>query len=119
MNALSKTLEAKDVDIQKAVGFLESIIQTLTAYRHDFDQVKRTTQNLVAKWGAQSEFMEMRKRRLKCHVDELCEDERLSDGESYFRINVFNASLDIIISQFSQGFTFLCVKLKRCSMIST
>jgi hypothetical protein len=48
--------------------------------------------------------MEMRRGRVKCHFDELCEDERLSNGESYFRINVFNASLDIIISQLSQRF---------------
>lgn len=41
---------------------------------------------------------------VKHHFDELCEDERLSDGESYFRINVFNANLDIIISQLSQRF---------------
>ena len=39
--------------------------------------------------------MEMRRGRVKCHFDELCEDERLSNGESYFRINVFNACLDM------------------------
>ncbi|KAJ4930978.1 hypothetical protein JOQ06_025279, partial [Pogonophryne albipinna] len=51
------------------------------------------------------ELTEIRKRRMKRHFDELSQDERLSDGESRFRINVFNASLDIINSQLSQRFT--------------
>ncbi|KAF3844231.1 hypothetical protein F7725_013572 [Dissostichus mawsoni] len=83
-------LQAKDVDIHKAVGLLQNTIQALSAYRDDFDQ---------------SEFTEIRKRRMKRHFDELSQDERLSDGESRFRINVFNASLDIINSQLSQRFT--------------
>ncbi|KAI4812344.1 hypothetical protein KUCAC02_023742 [Chaenocephalus aceratus] len=105
MNAVSKMLQAKDVDIHKAVGVLQNTIQALSAYRDDFDQVKRTAQNLAERWGAQSEFTEIRKRRMKRHFDELSQDERLSDGESRFRINVFNASLDIINSQLSQRFT--------------
>ncbi|KAI4813350.1 hypothetical protein KUCAC02_024681 [Chaenocephalus aceratus] len=98
-------LQAKDVDIHKAVGVLQNTIQALSAYRDDFDQVKRTAQNLAERWGAQSEFTEIRKRRMKRHFDELSQDERLSNGESRFRINVFNASLDIINSQLSQRFT--------------
>ncbi|KAK5918787.1 hypothetical protein CgunFtcFv8_022740 [Champsocephalus gunnari] len=42
---------------------------------------------------------------MKRHFDELSQGERLSDGESRFRMNVFNASLDIINSQPSQRFT--------------
>ena len=41
------------------------------------------------------------------HNDELCEDERFSDPESHFRVNVFNASLDIIINQLLQRFVSL------------
>ncbi|KAK5922977.1 hypothetical protein CgunFtcFv8_020194 [Champsocephalus gunnari] len=108
MNAVSKMLQAKDVDIHKAVGVLQNTIQALSAYRDDFDQVKRTAQNLAERWGAQSEFREIRKRRMKRHFDELSQGERLSDGESRFRINVFNASLDIINSQLSQRFTSMC-----------
>ncbi|KAI4811362.1 hypothetical protein KUCAC02_014272 [Chaenocephalus aceratus] len=101
-------LQAKDVDIHKAVGVLQNTIQALSAYRDDFDQVKRTAQNLAERLGAQSKFTEIRKRRMKRHFDELSQDERLSDGESRFRINVFNASLDIINSQLSQRFTSMC-----------
>lgn len=105
VNAVSKMLQAKDADIHKAVGLLQNTVQILTAYRDDFAEVKRTAQNLAERWGVQSEFTNTRKRSVKRHFDELCEDERLSDAESHFRINVFNASLDIIISQLSQRFT--------------
>ena len=44
---------------------------------------------------------------MRRHYDELCEDERLSDPESNFRVNVFNASLDIIINQLLQRFVSL------------
>ncbi|KAJ4938896.1 hypothetical protein JOQ06_028362 [Pogonophryne albipinna] len=83
-------LQAKDVDIHKAVGLLQNTIQALSAYRDDFDQVKRTAPNLAERWGAQSEFTEIRKRRMKRHFDELSQDERLSDGESRFRINAIH-----------------------------
>ena len=43
------------------------------------------------------EAMCVHARRVKQHHNELCEDERLSDPESHFRVNVFNVSLDIII----------------------
>ena len=46
-------------------------------------------------------------RRVKQHYEELCEDKRLSDPESHFRVNVFNASLDIIINLLLQRFVAL------------
>ena len=105
VNAVSKMLQTKQVDLHKAVSHLDNIIKTLTTYRNEFDQVKLTAQNLAAKWGANTEFTETRKRKVKRHFDELSEDVRLTNAESYFRINVFNASLDIIISQLSERFT--------------
>ena len=46
-------------------------------------------------------------RREKQHYDELCEDARLSDPDSHFRVNVFNARLDTIINQLLQSFVAL------------
>ena len=43
-------------------------------------------------------------RRVKQHYEELCEDKRLSDPESHFRVNIFNANLDIIINQLPLNF---------------
>jgi hypothetical protein len=41
------------------------------------------------------------------HFDELCKDERLSDGESSFRVNFFKGNVDIIIHQLSNRFKSL------------
>ena len=39
---------------------------------------------------------------MKQQTGELCENVGLSDPESHFRVNVFTASLDIVISQLLQ-----------------
>ncbi|CAK6977314.1 hypothetical protein F7725_021412 [Scomber scombrus] len=82
VNAVSKMLQAKDFDIQKAVGLLENIIRPSL---HTNITLTRSRAPLLAA-KCPSEFMEMRQRRVKRHFDELCEDDWLSDGESYFRI---------------------------------
>ena len=41
-------------------------------------------------------------RRVKQQSGELCENVGLSEPESHFRVNVFTASLDIVISQLLQ-----------------
>ena len=39
---------------------------------------------------------------MKRHFDEICEDERLQDPESLFKVNIFYRVLDIIINQLSR-----------------
>ena len=104
VNAVSKTLQKTDTDLQTAMQLLENSIQVLSDYRRAFDQAKATAQTLANKWGVQSTFENVRARRVKRHFDELSEDERLTDAERYFKVQVFNATLDIIISQLSQRF---------------
>lgn len=77
----------------------------MSEYRGAFDQAKTTAQTLADKWGAQNTFEKVRGRRVKHHFDELCEDERLSNAESFSRVNIFNTNLDIIIHQLSHRFT--------------
>ncbi|KAK9954687.1 hypothetical protein ABG768_016736 [Culter alburnus] len=62
------------------------------------------TKILEKKWGSQTTFENVRVGRVKRHYDELCEDERLSNAECYFRVNIFNSNLDVIINQLSQRF---------------
>ena len=105
VNVVSKLLQDTNTDIEKAVKLLENTILILSEYRSAFDQAKTTAQTLAEKWGAQNSFENVRGRRVKRHFDELCEDERLSNAESFFRVNIFNANLDIIIHQLSHRFT--------------
>lgn len=48
--------------------------------------------------------MNKRRKITKKHFDEICEDTRLSDSESHFRINVFNRCLDICITKLNERF---------------
>ena len=90
---------------QKAVKLLENTIMILSEYRGAFDQAKTTAQTLAYKWGAQNTFEKVRGRRVKRHFDDLCEDERLSNAESFFKVIFFYANLDRIIHQLSHRFT--------------
>ena len=56
--------------------------------------------------------------------DELCSDERLTNAESRFRVNVFNGTFDIMIAQLSQRFTSLrqtvnCFKVIEPEILSS
>ncbi len=76
-------------------------------FREKFDEAKSATVALATKWGSQTQFEATRARKVKRHFDELSEDSHLTDAESNFRVNIFNACLDIIIQQLSQRFTSL------------
>ncbi|KAK0139198.1 Zinc finger MYM-type protein 1 [Merluccius polli] len=107
VNAASQLLQAKDTDILKTSTLLKNAISVLMEYRGQFDETKSTTLALATKWGSQTQFETTRARKVKRHFDELSEDSRLTDAESNFRVNIFNACLDIIIQQLSQRFTSL------------
>ncbi len=62
---------------------------------------------MAEKWGVKQTFENERNRRVKRHFDEFCQDERLADAESYFKVNVLNACLVIIISQLNLRFSAL------------
>ena len=101
----SKALQRQDTDVQIAVQLLENAIAVLSDFRGAFDQAKSTAQTLADKWGVRSSFDNVRARKVKRHFDELSEDERLADADSYFRVHVFNSTLDIIIGQLVNRFT--------------
>uniref|UniRef100_A0A673B287 TTF-type domain-containing protein n=1 Tax=Sphaeramia orbicularis TaxID=375764 RepID=A0A673B287_9TELE len=107
INAASQLLQAKDVDILKASTLLQNAISVLMEYREQFDEAKSATLALAIKWGSQTQFEATRARKVKRHFDELSEDRRFTDAERNFRVNVFNACLDIIIQQLSQRFVSL------------
>ncbi|KAF4100132.1 hypothetical protein G5714_018328 [Onychostoma macrolepis] len=102
INVISKTLQAKDADLHKATELLDTSIAELTWFRENFEQAKTTAKFMAEEWGVKQTFENERNRRAKRHFDEFCQDERLADAESYFKVNVFNACLDIIISQLSR-----------------
>jgi hypothetical protein len=106
-NVVSKLLQSHDMDLATAVQLLDYAIRDLSAFREHFEDAKQTAKGLSEKWGVNKTFENTRARKVKAHFDELCQDERLADAESYFRVHVFNACLDIVISQLTQRFSGL------------
>ncbi|KAK0140154.1 Zinc finger MYM-type protein 1 [Merluccius polli] len=106
-NAVSKLMQEKSMDLLKASALLQNAIRTLKEYRTKFDEAKSFTLALALKWGSQTQFENTRLRKVKRHFHDLCEDSRLSDGEHYFRVNVFYGCLDVIIQQLSHRFVSL------------
>lgn len=107
VNPVSKLLQATNVDLATAARLLDSTITDLQAFRDQFEGAKETALAVAEKWGVSTTFEDTRRRKVKAHFDELCQDERLANAENYFRVSVFNASLDIVISQLTQRFTGL------------
>lgn len=101
INAASQLQQAKDADILKASTLLQNAISVLVKVREQFDEAKSATLALATKWVSQMHFEANGARKLKRHFDELSKDSRLTDAESNFRVNVFNACLDIIIQRFT------------------
>ena len=78
-------------------------------------------QCLLARNGActvQPIFEQKRQSKRKRHFDELAEDSRLDDPEDCFRVNVFNAALDILITQLKQRFTAMITVTDRFSVLT-
>ncbi|KAJ4940894.1 hypothetical protein JOQ06_027185 [Pogonophryne albipinna] len=60
------------MDTTQDISKRDQISQALSAYRDDFDQVKRTAQNLAERWGAQKNSR-ARKLNLSSVVDDFAE----------------------------------------------
>ena len=106
-NVVSKLLQSKNADLATAVKLLDNTIKDLTAFRASFADAKLSAEGLSDKWGVGKTFENVRQRKVKKHYDELAQDERIRNPESYYRVHVFQACLDIVISQLTQRFTGL------------
>ncbi|QQP56876.1 Uncharacterized protein FKW44_001691, partial [Caligus rogercresseyi] len=102
-----------ETDLSIAVQLLDCAIADLSAYREHFEESKQAAQGL----SENKAFENTRARKVKAHFDELSQDERLADADSYFRVHVFNACLDIVISQLTQRFTGLRSTAERFKAI--
>ncbi|XP_026483030.1 zinc finger MYM-type protein 1-like [Ctenocephalides felis] len=104
IDATSKALQSKDADLSNALKRLKICMEELEKYRHDFENLKLEANSIAEKWSITPEFSKTRQRKVKRHFGELCEDERLQDPESLFKVNIFYRVLDIIINQLKSRF---------------
>ena len=124
-NTISKLLQSKDADLSVAVTLLDTAIAELNQFRSHYEIAKNDALDLADKWGVTKIFEETGIRKAaKCHFNELCSDEKLTNAESRFRVNVYNGTLDIVIAQLSQRFTSLrqtvnCFKVIEPEILSS
>jgi len=104
IDIVSKCLQNINIDIEKASELLSNSLCNLENLRNQFDEIKSEAITIAEKWGINTSFSKIRNRQTKNFFDELCADQRLTDPENNFKINVFYTNIDIIISQLRRRF---------------
>lgn len=74
------------------------------ALRNDFSSLLQEAEVVAKSWQIDISFVQSRQRKVKRFYDELSEDFRFNEPSEKFRITVFNASLDVQISQLKTRF---------------
>ena len=72
--------------------------------RNSFDEVKKEAVNLARVWGVNEKFKLKRIKKSSQRLDEWAIDQRLTDPEKQFQVNVFRSSIDIVMTQLEHRF---------------
>ncbi|CAH1987577.1 unnamed protein product [Acanthoscelides obtectus] len=110
INPISKALQHENNDLQKSSILLSNLLNRLCQLRNQisFNSLLNESKDLAKEWGVTTVFKNSRRKITKRFFDELSQDERISDPESYFKVNVYYCCLDILISQTKERFQSLC-----------
>nr|CAI5839645.1 unnamed protein product [Callosobruchus analis] len=109
-NPVSTALQHENNDLQKSSILLRNLLNRLCQLRNQnsFSSLLNESKDLAKEWGVTTVFKNSRRKITKRFFDELSQDERISDPESYFKVNVYYCCLDILISQTKERFQSLC-----------
>ena len=99
VDVISPLLQSKEEDMEKASEMLTSLITKLTVLRESWSDVKDEAIALATDWGISTQFKEKRVSRIKRMDDELICDQRISDPEQRFRVEVFIRNVDVVLAQ--------------------
>nr|CAI5818433.1 unnamed protein product [Callosobruchus analis] len=111
INPVSTALQHENNDLQKSSILLSNLLNRLCQLRNQssFNSLLYESKDLAKEWGGVTTvFKNSRRKITKRFFDELSQDERVSDPESYFKVNVYYCCLDISISQTKERFQSLC-----------
>lgn len=110
INPVSKALQHENNDLQKTTILLSNLLNRLCELRNQnsFNSLLNESKDLAKEWRVTTVFKNKRRKITKRFFDELSQDERISDPESYFKVNVYYCCLDILISQTKKRFQSLC-----------
>nr|CAI5831118.1 unnamed protein product [Callosobruchus analis] len=110
INPVSTALQHENNDLQKSGTLLSNPLNILCQLRNQnsFNSLINESKDLAKEWGVITVFKNSRRNITKRFFDELSQDERISDPESYFKVNVYYCCLDILISETKERFQSLC-----------
>ncbi|KAJ8870403.1 hypothetical protein PR048_029424 [Dryococelus australis] len=103
LNIVSKPLQSETVDLY-AHELLGNALLKLIEMHDRFGELVSEASNICKCWGISQSFRKSKVRKVEKHFDELCEDERLQDQESSFRITVFYPKVDTLRIQLDNRF---------------
>lgn len=104
IDVASKYLQNKNTDLFIATQHLENALETTTNYRLNFDEARKEAVAVASKWGVEVKYKDKRVTKVKRHFGELTDDQRLTDSEDTFRVNIFYRVLDIVNTQLKTRF---------------
>ncbi|GFY19314.1 hypothetical protein TNCV_4127011 [Trichonephila clavipes] len=90
IDPISKALQYEKNDLEKASILPNNLLNELVAIRNQnsFSSLLNESEDLDKGWGVTPCFKNERRKRTKRFFDELAEDQRVSDPESSFKVNV-------------------------------
>jgi hypothetical protein len=104
INSASNELQSQKIDLSVASRLLSCALSELVILRSSWNSVLLTATALAQSWSSSVTFENKSNRKTKRFFDELSTDQRLTDPEEAFKINVFYQTVDNAIMQLKQRF---------------
>lgn len=107
INLASKILQSPGADIGKAVDLIQTTIENMGKIRDNFNILIEEANCKALQWDVTPEFSCKRTRKVKKFYDELSQDQRLSQGNHYFKTQVLYRCIDTVVTQLKTRFVGL------------
>ncbi|CAH0551178.1 unnamed protein product [Brassicogethes aeneus] len=95
INMLSKCLQKNDIDIGQATDLISGVLAKLESIRENFKNVYELSILTAKSWNIDPQLKSKRVRTVKKNFDEPIEN-----NKNRLKVTIFNACLDIILTQF-------------------
>ena len=105
INDVSLLLQSSEITIDEELQLIKSLQDDLKRIREGWHVILEESKLVAGVLGLKEQFQEKRQRIRKAFYDENRDNEcEIQDNEAQFRINVFNVTLDRVISEVTRRF---------------
>lgn len=105
INIVSKSMQSENIDFAETLTLLNNCLQFFQKYRHDgYIDAKIKATEICEELGIERNFKERRVRRTKRQFDYECSDEKPTDPEELFKIEVFYPLIDTVTEALKKRF---------------